>query len=402
MSTQRARAARRIDGLGTSIFTEMSALAVQYGAVNLGQGFPDFAAPDFIKQAAADAVAADRNQYAPAAGLPRLRRAIARRFADRHGRAVDPDAEVTVTAGATEGLCDALLALAEPGDEVVVLEPFYDSYVPCIRFAGALPRVVTLRPPRFDLDPDELRAAFGPRTKIVIVNTPHNPTGKVFTPDELDAVARLCVEHDVLALSDEVYGDITFDGARHVPLATRPGMWERTVTFDSIGKTFSVTGWKIGWAIAPPDLSAALRAVHQFVTFCNSTPLQDAAATALELAAHNGYYDRLRADYAARRDRLEGILAAAGLATLPVSGAYFLLADIARFGFADDVTFCRHLVTQVRVAAIPPSAFYADPRTAPRLARFCFAKQEATFAAAAERLALLGDRGDAGDGRSGG
>jgi aspartate/methionine/tyrosine aminotransferase len=255
--------------------------------------------------------------------------------------------------------------------------------------AGGRAVVVSQRPPRWDLDPDELRRAFSPRTKLVIVNTPQNPNGKVFTVAELDLIAAACQEHDALALVDEVYSEITYPGHDHVPLATRPGMRDRTITVDSLGKTFSVTGWKIGWTIAAPPLSAAIRGVHQFVTFCNSTPLQEAAADALTAGSANGYFDDLRAAYASRRDRLAAILAAAGLPTLPIGGAYFLLADITHLPFPDDAAFCRHLTTDVGVAAIPPSAFYADPRRAPRLARFCFAKSDATLAAAAERLGRL-------------
>jgi aspartate/methionine/tyrosine aminotransferase len=376
-------------GFGTSIFTEITRLATQHRAINLGQGFPDFPAPDFIKEAAARAIASDHNQYAPAPGVLRLRRAIAQHFQHRHGHAADPDSEVTIAAGATEILFDAVLAFLDPGDEAIVFEPFYDAYVPDIQMAGGTARVVTLRPPHWRFDPDELRAAFGPRTRLIILNTPHNPTGKVFTPDELDTIAALCREHDVIALSDEVYSELTYDDARHVPLATRPGMWERTITVDSLGKTFSVTGWKIGWAIAAPALTAAIRAVHQFVTFATATPFQEAAADVITSATATGYYDQLRADYAARRALLTGILHDAGFATLPVAGAYFLLADIAALPFPDDTAFCRHLVTEVGVAAIPPSAFYADPRTAPRLARFCFAKRNETMRAAAERLVRL-------------
>jgi aspartate/methionine/tyrosine aminotransferase len=367
----------------------MTRLAVQHRAINLGQGFPDFPAPDFIKEAAARAIAADHNQYAPAPGVPRLRRTIAEHFQRRHGHAVDPEAEVTVAGGATEILFDAVLALLDPGDEAIVFEPFYDAYVPDIQMAGGTARVVTLRPPDWRFDPDELRAAFGPRTRLIVINTPHNPTGKVFGADELDLIAALCLEHDVVAVADEVYSELVYPGARHVPIATRPGMWDRTVTVDSIGKTFSVTGWKIGWAIAAPALTAAIRAVHQFVTFASATPFQEAAADAITEAAAGGYYDRLRADYAARRTMLTGILHDAGLQTLPVQGTYFLLADIAALPFPDDTAFCRHLISEVGVAAIPPSAFYADPRTAPRLARFCFAKRDETLRAAAERLAAM-------------
>jgi aspartate/methionine/tyrosine aminotransferase len=382
-------AARRTAAIGTSVFTEITRLALEHGAVNLGQGFPDFPAPDFVKEAARRAIAADANQYAAAPGLPRLRKAIAEHLERRHGRAVDPDATITVTGGATEALFDATLALCDPGDEVVLFEPFYDAYVPNVEMAGAVPRFVRLRPPRFELDPDELRAAFGPKTKLVVVNSPHNPTGKVWPPAELDLVAALCAEHDVVALCDEVYSEITFAGARHVPLRTRPGMADRTITVDSVGKTFSVTGWKIGWAHAAPPLTTALRAVHQFVTFCSSTPLQEAAADALGWAHETGYFDELRAAYTARRDLLRGILHEAGLPTLPIAGAYFLLVDldpIPELAGIDDVTFCRTLTTEVGVAAIPPSAFYADPRTAPRLARFCFAKRDETLRAAEAKL----------------
>jgi aspartate/methionine/tyrosine aminotransferase len=381
--------ARRLAGFGTSIFTEMTRLAVENRAVNLGQGFPDFPAPAFIKEAAARAIAADHNQYAPAPGIPRLRRAIAEHFERRHGRAVDPDREVTVAAGATEALFDAVMSLLDPGGEAVVFEPFYDAYLPDIQMAGGTVRVVTLRPPDWRFDPHELRAAFGPRTRLMVLNTPHNPTGKVYSEDELDQIAALCHEFDVVALSDEVYSEITFDGARHIPIATRPGMWERTITVDSIGKTFSVTGWKIGWAVAAPALTAAVRGAHQFVTFANATPFQEAAADAMTEAVARGYYDDLRRAYTARRALLTSILSGAGLATLPVRGAYFLLADIAALPFPDDTAFCRHLMTEVGVAAIPPSAFYLDPSTAPKLARFCFAKSDETMRAAAERLRPL-------------
>ncbi len=381
--------ARRLQGFGTSIFTEITRLAVEHGAVNLGQGFPDFPAPAFVKEAAARAIAADRNQYAPAPGLPRLQQELAARFLRQQGRAVDAESEITVAAGATEAIFDTVMALVDPGDEVIVFEPYYDAYVPDIQMAGGVPRVVTLRPPDWTFDADELAAAFSPRTKMIIINTPHNPTGKVFSPAELDAIAALCAEHDVVALSDEVYSEILLDGARHVSLATRPGMWERTVTIDSMGKTFSVTGWKIGWTMAPPELTAAIRGVHQFVTFCNATPFQEAAADALRIADDTGYFDELRRDYTTRRDFLAGALRAAGFSLLPAHGSYFLLADISHLPFADDAAFCSHLIRKIGVAAIPPSVFYADPKTAPRLARFCFAKKAQTLQAAAQRLAVL-------------
>lgn len=383
------RQAQRARGLGTSIFTEISALAVQHGAVNLGQGFPDFSAPAFVKEAAVRAINADRNQYAPAAGLPRLCVAVADHFTRRHGVAVDPTSGVTITSGATEALCSTILALVDPGDEVIVFEPAYDVYGPAIRFAGAVPRRVVLRAPDWSFDPAELAAAFTPRTRALVINTPHNPTGKVFSVAELDVIAGFCVQHDVVAVSDEVYSEITFDGAVHVPICTRPGMADRTVTVDSMGKTFGVTGWKVGWTIAAPALTQAIRAIHQFVTFCVPTPFQEAAADGFVEGAKNGYFDSLRVAYKGRRDRLSEILTTAGLSILPIDGAYFLLADIGALGFLDDMEFCRRLTMEIGVAAIPTSAFFADPKTAPPLARFCFAKHENTLSAAAERLPRL-------------
>ena len=382
-------AAAKIRGFGTSVFSEMSRLAQQHGAVNLGQGFPDFPGPQFVKDAAKQAIDADKNQYAISHGAPRLRQAIAATWERDRGRAIDPDAEVTVTSGATEAVFAALQAFLGPGDEVVLFEPFYDSYLPSALLAGGSAKVVTLRPPDWAFDPDELRAAFGPRTRAILLNTPHNPTGKVFTRDELGQIAALCQERDVLAITDEVYDRITFDGAEHVSLATLPGMWERTLTINSTGKSFSMTGWKIGYAVGPAPLNAALRAVHQFVTFASATPFQEAMATALESARGLGYYPQLRAEYAMRRSLLRDTLHDAGLRTLPIGGSYFLMADITPFGFANDVAFCRALTERVRVAALPPSAFYLDPSRAPQLARFCFAKRAETLNAAAARLAAV-------------
>jgi aspartate/methionine/tyrosine aminotransferase len=378
--------AERIAGFGTSVFTEMSRLAAEHGAVNLGQGFPDFAGPDFVKEAAVRAIRADRNQYAVSHGTPRLRRSIADRWQRLYGRELDPEAEVTVGSGATELLLDALLGLVDPGDEVILLEPFYDSYLPDVRLAGGVPRFYTLRPPAWGIEADRLAGLVTPRTRLLLLNTPHNPTGKTFTREELRLIAAVCVEHDLLVLTDEVYEEIRFDGAEHIPIATLPGMWERTLTVSSTGKTFSLTGWKIGYAVGPGPLTRAVRSVHQFATFSTSTPFQEAMAEAMEAAATSGYYEQLRREYAERRDRLAAALNRAGLPTLPVQGAYFLLADLAGLGFADDVAFCRFLTAEVGVAAIPPSAFYADPARAPLLARFCFAKKPETLAAAAERL----------------
>lgn len=382
-------AAEKIRGFGTSVFAEMSRLAVQHGAVNLGQGFPDFQGPDFVKEAAKAAIDADLNQYAVSHGAPRLRTAIARAWSLRFGREIDADREITVTSGATETIFDALQAFLGPGDEVISFEPFYDSYPASAVLAGAKLIPVTLRPPDWSFVMEELRAAFSPRTRVLLLNTPHNPTGKVFSRSELTAIAELACEHDVLVITDEVYDRITYDGAEHISLATLPGMWERTLTINSTGKTFSMTGWKIGFAIGPASLNTALRLVHQFVTFASGTPFQDAMAVAYETAEERGYYAQLLSEYNDRRDLLRGALEASNLPTLPISGSYFLMADFSHLDFAGDAEFCRFLTTEVGVAAVPPSAFYADKARAGKLARFCFAKRDETLNEAAVRLARL-------------
>lgn len=378
--------ADRIAQFGTSVFTEISQLAAEHKAINLGQGFPDFPGPDFVKEAAARAIAADHNQYAPSHGTPRLRSAISADWHNRFGQVVDPNSEITVTTGATEALFAAMMAFLNPGDEAIFFEPFYDGYVADVVMAGAVPRVVRLNPPDWAFNLDELRAAFTPRTRLLLLNNPHNPTGKVFSTAELEAIAALCVEHDVIVLSDEVYDRIIFDGIEHRPIALLPGMAERTLTINSTGKTFSMTGWKIGYAIGPARLNAAIRAAHQFIVFATATPFQEAMGEAIERAATDGYYQTLHNEYAQRRDRLRSALSDAGLDPLPCQGSYFLLADITRWGFDNDVEFCRYLAREVGVAAIPPSAFYLDPDSAPPLARFCFAKKLDTIDAAAERL----------------
>ncbi|HXZ43818.1 MAG TPA: aminotransferase class I/II-fold pyridoxal phosphate-dependent enzyme, partial [archaeon] len=347
--------AQRVAGFGTSVFTEMSRLAVQHQAVNLGQGFPDFPGPDFVKEAAIQAIRADFNQYAVSHGTLRLRCAIAETWERVYGRGVDPETEVSIGSGATELLLDAILALVNPGDEVILFEPFYDSYVPDILMAGGSPRTITLQPPDWHFDRQALADLFTPRTRLVLINTPHNPTGKMFNREELAFVASLCRERDVLVVTDEVYEQIRFDGVEHVPIATLPGMWERTLTVNSTGKTFSMTGWKVGYAVGPPELNRAVRATHQFITFSTSTPFQEAMATALETAVRTGYYEKLRREYTARRDLLAETLASVGLRTLPVQGSYFLLTDLTGMGFQDDLSFCRYLTTEIGVAAIPPS-----------------------------------------------
>ena len=386
-------AATRIRSFGTSIFSEMSRLALEHNAVNLSQGFPDFPGPEYVKQAAVAAINADQNQYAPSPGLPALRQAIAAKLQRHYGLQYDAEAEVTVTSGATEALFSTLQALIEPGDEVVIFQPFYDAYPPDVVMAGGVPRYVTLHAPDWHIDEGELRAAFSQRTKAVIVNTPHNPTGKVYCRAELELIAALCQQYDALAVADEVYEHLLFDGNQHVALASLPGMRERTVTVNSTGKTFSLTGWKIGYLTAPAALTAAVRRVHQFVTFATATPFQVAAAVALIEADERGYYTDFAAMYAAKRDKLAAALIAGGLTPLNPQGTYFTMADTTAFGFSDDVAFARYLTTEVGVACIPPSAFYqASDRVAARhLARFCFAKVEPTLDEAARRLRLAGD-----------
>jgi aspartate/methionine/tyrosine aminotransferase len=382
-------AAQRVRGFGTSIFTEMSRLANEHQAVNLGQGFPDFPGPDFVKEAAKKAIDADANQYAVSFGTPRLRQGIAQTWFAQTGQELDVADEIMVTSGATEAIFDVMQAFTGEGDEVVVFEPFYDSYPASAAMAGSRLRPITLRAPDWSFDPAEAEAAFGPRTKFLLLNTPHNPTGKVFRHEELQLLADLCQRWNVMAVTDEVYDRITFGTAEHLSIATLPGMRERTLTINSTGKTFSMTGWKIGFAIGPAGLNATLRAVHQFVTFATATPFQEAMADALALAPQIGYYGQLQREYDARRRLLEQALAGAGLPVLPVEGAYFLMADVSGLGFPDDVSFCRWLTSEVGVASVPPSGFYADAARAPLLARFCFAKREETIAQAAERLQQL-------------
>lgn len=379
--------ANRIQQFGVTIFTEMTALAVQHQAVNLGQGFPDFAAPDFIKEAAKAAIMADVNQYAPSYGRPSLKQAIAAKVKRHYGLEAEPDHNILVTHGATEALCAAILGLVNPGDEVIIFEPYYDSYVPNVTLAGGTPRFYTLRQPDWHIDREELAALFNAKTKLIIINTPHNPTGKVFSREELAFIADLCQAHDVVALTDEVYEHIVFDGRVHHLLAQIPGMADRTLTISSLGKTFSVTGWKIGWVIAHPDLLRAAFRTHQFMTFCGAAPLQEAAAVAL--AAGDDYYAQLAQDYQAKRDYLMSVLQTAGLPPIAPAGTYFVMVDIGGLGFADDVAFCRHLTTQIGVAAIPPSAFYHNPADGARLARFAFCKSQAVLDEAARRLQKL-------------
>lgn len=391
MITDRARTSQKASRFTESVIREMTRLAHAHGAVNLSQGFPDFPAPDFIKQAAVDAINADINQYAVTWGAKPLRHAIAADLQARYGLPVDPDAHVTVCCGSTEAMMATMMAIVDPGDEVIVFEPFYENYGPDAILSGATPRYVTLRPPSapgadWTFDLDELSAAFSNRTRAIIINTPNNPTGKVFTREELGQIAALCTKWGVLAVTDEIYEHILYDDAVHVPMATIDGMADRTITINSVSKTFSVTGWRVGWTIAPPDISGAIRKVHDFLTVGAAAPLQAAAAAALDHGSQ--YYRSLSASYGAKRERLLGILSEAGFVCLRPRGAYYIITDISGFGFSDDVTFARHLVSQVGVACVPGSSFYRPGADGGRhQVRFCFCKQDATFTAAADRLA---------------
>jgi aminotransferase len=368
-----------------SVIRGMTRLCEQYGGVNLAQGFPDFAAPAQLKEAAKAAIDADYNQYAVTWGTREFRQAIAAKMASYNGVPCDPDTEITVTCGSTEAMIAALLAVVNPGDEIVIFEPFYENYGPDAIISGASVAYVPLRPPHFAFDPDELRAACNAHTKAIILNTPHNPSGHVFTRTELEHVAAVCQKFDCLAITDEIYEHILYDGRVHVPLASLDGMRERTVTISGVSKTYSVTGWRIGWCLAAPALSGAIRKVHDFLTVGAPAPLQDAAAVALELP--DDYYTQLAEGYRVRRDHLIPVLDAAGFRTFTPGGAYYVMTDISEFGFDDDVEFARHLVATAGVAAVPGSSFYSDPRSGRQRLRFHFARRRETLEAAAERLA---------------
>lgn len=361
----------------------MTALANEHAAINLGQGFPDFEGPAEIKEAAIAAMNAGHNQYAPSPGVPTLRHAIAEHQKRFYDLDYDVNTEVTVFAGATEAIASSMLALCEVGDEVVLFEPFYDSYRAVVAMSGASPRVIPLRDPDFRYDPELLELSIGPKTRVLVLNSPHNPTGKVFSRAELEHIAALCIKHDVLVLSDEVYEHLTFD-VEHIPIATLPGMKDRTLTISSAGKTFSLTGWKIGWACAGKDVTAAIRTSHQFVTFCASAPFQHGIAHALRMS--DSFYESFRDDYRARRDKLCAGLREVGFTVLDPAGTYFACVDIRTLGFDDDRTLCRLLPEKVGVAAIPNSAFYLDPRRGKHLVRFAFCKTDAVLDEGIRRL----------------
>ncbi|WP_376794849.1 aminotransferase class I/II-fold pyridoxal phosphate-dependent enzyme [Thermogemmatispora sp.] len=388
-----ATAARRVASFGTTIFTEINVLAQQHNALNLGQGKPDFDSPSDIVSRLIEALQAGQyNQYAPGPGTATLRHAVASHAARFYGLDIDPERGVIVTAGATEGIFAAVLGLVDPGDEVIVIEPFYDSYVPNILMAGAAPVYVPLHPPHWTFDPAELRAAFTRKTRALILNTPHNPCGRVFSREELTCIAELCIEHDVTVIADEVYEHLVFDEARHIPIATLPGMFERTVTVSSSGKAFSATGWKIGWVYGHPDLVDGVARAHQFITFAVHHPTQEAIAYALNLP--DSYYRDLKELYERKRQLLLQALDAAGLPYRVPEGTYFVLADFSSIFDGTPLEFARYLIKEIGVAGIPPETFYcpAHAHIGGSYLRFSFCKNDETLLQAGERLARLAER----------
>ncbi len=374
-----------------SVIRDMSRQALQYGAVNLSQGFPDFSAPAELKKAACAAIEADFNQYAITWGSKNLREAIAAKTKWNLGLEVDPDREVVVTCGSTEAMIATMLGTLNPGDEVILFEPFYENYGPDSILTEVTPRYVTLHTPDWTFDPDELRAAFNEKTKAIIITTPHNPTGKVFTREELRIIADLCIEFDAFAFTDEIYEHIYYPDetreVKHVAMATLDGMRERTVTINGMSKTYSVTGWRVGYAIAPPEITDAIRKVHDFLTVGAAAPLQEAGVTALNMPPT--YYDYLQQFYQKRRDFLLGVLEESGFKCFKPDGAYYIMTDISEFGFASDIEFTKHMVREVGVAVVPGSSFYRHPELGAQQVRFCYCKKDETLAAAAERLAKL-------------
>jgi aminotransferase len=388
--TPRPRVSQKSLRFTESVIREMTRLANAHGAVNLSQGFPDFPAPDVIKEAAARAIAGDVNQYAITWGAKSLRDALVAKQQRFTGLAFDPEREITVCCGSTECMASVMLALVDPGDEVIVFEPFYENYGPDAILCGAVPRFVRLREPDWSFDPAELAAAFNARTRAIVVNTPNNPTGKVFTRAEMELIAALCRKWDVVAVTDEIYEHILYDGAEHVSMAALEGMRERTVTVSGLSKTWSVTGWRVGWCLAPPELTNAIRKVHDFLTVGAPAPLQEAAAVALSMP--QDYFRRLADSYRERREFLVPVLQRAGFKPIPPRGAYYVMTDISEFGFRDDVTFARWLVAEGGVAAVPGSSFYSDPAAGSQRLRFHFARKRETLEAAAERLTSLRSR----------
>jgi aspartate/methionine/tyrosine aminotransferase len=370
-----------------SVIREMTRLAMKHGAVNLSQGFPDFAAPAEIKEAARQAISDDINQYAITWGAKPLRDAIVEKFERTQGVRVDPEREITICCGSTEAMMSTMLAIINPADEIVVFEPFYENYGPDAILSGATPRFVKLSPPDWSYEEKELSAAFGPHTKAIILNTPNNPTGKVFARRELEFIRDLCVRWNAFCVTDEIYEHILYDGTEHISMARIDGMRDRTIVINGMSKTYSVTGWRVGWAIAPPEPTAAIRKVHDFLTVGAAAPLQQAGAIALK--SPQSYYEKLARDYTVRRERLLKILTAAGFTVFKPHGAYYIMTDISGFGFPDDVAFAKFLVEKVGVAVVPGSSFYNDARDGATQVRFTFCKKETTLAAAEERLSRL-------------
>jgi N-succinyldiaminopimelate aminotransferase len=376
--------ARRLRSIPPTIFSEMSALALRTRSLNLGQGFPDQDGPPAVVEAAVQALRTGRNQYPPGLGIPELREAVAAHQGRHYGIELDPLTQVVVTAGATEAIAAAVLALVDPGDEMVVLEPFYDSYVACIEMAGGVRRPVTLRPPHFRLDPEALRAAVTPRTRTLLLNTPHNPTGAVLTREELQAVADVALEHDLVVVTDEVYEHLVYDGRTHAPLCTLPGMWDRTVSISSAGKTFSFTGWKVGWVTGPAELVQAVMAAKQWLTFSNAAPLQPAVAYALTQEA--AFYDALAKDLQTKRDLLVAGLRGLDMDVYPPEGTYFVTTDVREYGYPDGLAFCLALPERAGVVAIPEQVFFDDLDAGRHLVRWAFCKDTSVLEDAVARL----------------
>ena len=367
-----------------SVIREMTRLAAQHNAVNLAQGFPDFPAPEVLKNAAREAITADINQYAITWGAKPFRDAITAKYKRTYGIEFDPEREITVCCGSTEGMMASLMAVTNPGDEVVIFEPHYENYGPDTLLSGAERKFVNLRPPDWRFDPDELRRVFSPRTKAIILCSPNNPTGRVFDRKELEIIAELCQEFDALAITDEIYEHILYDGTEHIPIMTLPGMRDRTILVNSMSKTYAVTGWRVGWVLASPDLTDSIRKVHDFLTVGAAAPLQQAGA--LALAMPDEYYTNLSRDYGERRDTMLEVLEGAGFRPFRPSGAYYIMADISGFGYADDMQFTRHLIEDVGVAAVPGSSFFEIQQEGAQLIRFCFCKKYETLKEARERL----------------
>ena len=384
------RASRKASSFTESVIREMTRLSEEHGAINLGQGMPDFAAPPEVKAAAQRAIAEDHNQYPITWGVRAFREAIAAKYEREYGMVADAESEICVTCGSTEAMIAAFLGVVDPDDEIVVFEPFYENYAPDSILAGSQLRYVTLRPPDWTFDEEQLAETFSHRTRAVVVNSPHNPTGKVFSADELAVIARLCIEHDVIAITDEIYEHLTYDGRPHIPIATLPGMRERTVTISALSKTYSVTGWRVGWAVAAEPLMQGVRSAHDFMTVAAPTPLQIAGVTALGLPS--SYYERARAEYAERRTLMMRVLDEAGFAATAPDGAYYVMADVTPLGFDDDVTAAAWLVRDIGVGTVPGSSFFSDPKLGAHLLRFAFCKKLETLEAAAERLVQIGHR----------